>query len=433
MQLIDKINKADARVAVLGLGYVGLPLAVEFAKAGFTTVGLDVSSQKVEEINKGNSYIEDIPEEQVKTLVDAGKLMASTDFSLLRDIDALSICVPTPLNKTREPDMSYIVDSIEKVRKYLSHPQVIVLESTTYPGTTEEVVLPMIEETGRKVGKDFYLAFSPERVDPANKKFTTRNIPKIMGGVTEECTRIASALYSKVVDKVIEVSSTQTAEMIKLIENTFRTVNIALVNEMALLCRKFGIDAWEVIDGAATKPFGYMPFYPGPGLGGHCLPIDPLYLSWKARSLDFEARFIDLANAVNRHMPEHVLEIITDALNVRKQCLNGAKILILGVTYKKNVSDVRESPAFEIINLLKEKSASIRYHDPYKDSLNNDDWNMDSDALSDEVFSWADCVVLITDHDCFDLDRIVSKAKLVVDTRNATKKIKTNREKIVKI
>lgn len=433
MDLFSKIKNKKVKFAVIGLGYVGLPLAFEFARAGIKTIGIDIDQEKVDKINKGNSYIIDTPQEPLKKLVDKGILEATIDFSLLREVDALSICVPTPLRKTKEPDISFIVSTIEEIIKYITHPQLIVLESTTYPGTTEEVILPMIEMSGRKIGKDFYLAFSPERVDPANKKFTTKTIPKIIGGITSKCTKLAVALYEHVLDSVIPVSSPQVAEMIKLMENTFRTVNIALVNEMALLCRKFNIDVWEVIEGAASKPFGYMPFYPGPGLGGHCLPIDPLYLSWKARSVDFEPRFIDLANAINRSMPQFVVNIVADALNDRNVCLNGAHILILGVTYKKNVADVRESPAFEIINLLLEKSAEIRYHDPCKSYLKNEEWNIASYPLDDALFEWADAVLIVTNHDCFDMGDIVKKSKLIIDTRNATKKVKQGREKIVKI
>lgn len=409
----------ETTVAVIGLGYVGLPLVVEFGSAGLNGVGVDIDPVKVEAINAGTSYIPDVPSESVAKLVVAGKLRATCDFSSLRDSDAIVICVPTPLRKTKEPDISHILAACGEIAKYLRPGHIVILESTTYPGTTDEMILPLFERSGLKVGKDFYLAFSPERVDPGNKQFQTRNICKIVGGVTPECTRRAAALYSQVIERVVPVSSARVAEAAKLLENTYRNVNIALVNEVALMCHYLGIDVWEVIDAAATKPFGYQAFYPGPGIGGHCIPLDPYYLTWKARVSGFEARIIGLAGEINSSMPQHVVALISDALNDEGKCVNGARILILGVAYKKDVSDVRESPALEIMSLLRAKGADLRYSDPFVPSLAIDGHTYEAVPADIGVLEDADCVVVVTDHSAFDYGRIGAHAKLIVDTRNA--------------
>lgn len=430
MILADKIRKKKVRSAVIGLGYVGLPLAVEFAKAGIEVVGIDLDKNKVDAINKKKSYIQDVPSSEVASLVSKGLLSATTAYSALMTVDTINICVPTPLRKTKEPDISYIVKSAEQIARYLKKGQLIILESTTYPGTTDEVLLPMFEAKGLKVGKDFYLAFSPERVDPANKTFKTRNIPKVVGGVTPDCTEAAKALYEHAVDHVHPVSSTRVAETVKLLENTFRSVNIGMVNELALMCGRMDINVWEVIDAAKTKPFGYMAFYPGPGLGGHCIPIDPLYLSWKARAYGFEARLIELAAQINGSMPEFVVTKVADALNTFGKSIKASKILVLGVAYKKNVSDYRESPAFEIMESLVHKGADLSYADPYVPTFVNTHLKMKAVKLTPEALKKADCVVIITDHDSFDYPLIVKNARLIVDTRNA---IKTPSAKVVKL
>jgi len=430
MELIRKIKDKKIRSAVIGLGYVGLPLAVEFAKAGIKVVGIDLDASKVDAIRRKKSYIRDVPSSEVADLVSRGLLSATTAYSALSGMDTVNICVPTPLRKTKEPDISYIVQSAEQIARYLKKGQLIILESTTYPGTTEEVLLPLFEAKGFKVGRDFYLAFSPERVDPGNRKYQTRNIPKVVGGVTPACTAAARALYEQAVDTVYTVSSTRVAETVKLLENTFRSVNIGLVNELALMCHKMDINVWEVIDAARTKPFGFMAFYPGPGLGGHCIPIDPLYLSWKARVYGFEARFIELAAQVNGAMPEYVVTKITDALNAHGKSIKGARILILGVAYKKNVSDYRESPAFDVMEELLHKGAKVTYCDPYVPSFEHMQLKMKSVRLAPAVLRKADCVVIITDHDCFDDELIVRHARLVVDTRNA---VKAQASKVVKL
>lgn len=421
MKLVDKIRHKKIRSAVIGLGYVGLPLAVELAQSGVEVVGIDLDRSKVNSVNNKRSYIPDVPQETLKSLVSKGRLTATTAYSSLAHVDTINICVPTPLRKTKEPDISYIVKSAEQIAKYLKKGQLIILESTTYPGTTEEVLLPLFESKGLKVGKDFYLAFSPERVDPGNPRYNTRNIPKVVGGVTPACTEAAKALYELAIDTVYPVSSTRVAETVKLLENTFRAVNIGLVNELTLMCDKMGIDVWEVIDAAKTKPFGFMAFYPGPGLGGHCIPIDPFYLSWKARLFGFEARFIELAGQVNGAMPEHVVSRIVDGLNVKGKSVKSAKVLILGVAYKKNVSDCRESPAFEVIHFLREKGASISYNDPYVPLLEEEGIKLKSAKLTAGLLEKSDCVVIITDHSKYDYDWIVKHASLVVDTRNAVK------------
>jgi UDP-N-acetyl-D-glucosamine dehydrogenase len=423
--LIHKICRREARAGVVGLGYVGLPLAVEFARAGVTTVGIDIDERKVTTLNQGRSYIPDVQTAQVAGLVKAKKLTATTDFSVIRSLDTVNICVPTPLRTTKDPDMSYVVSAAEQIAKYLHPGMLIVLESTTYPGTTAELLQPMFEATGLKAGKDFFLAFSPERVDPANEKFNTRNTPKVVGGTTPECTRVATALYSLAVDTVVPVSSTVVAEMVKLLENTFRAVNIGMVNELALMCDRMGIDVWEVVKAAKTKPFGFMPFYPGPGLGGHCIPIDPFYLSWKAKQSGFEARFIELAGHVNGAMPEYVVTKVGDALNTHRKAINGSSILVLGVAYKKNIDDVRESPALDVIHLLHERGATIEYADPHVPTVRKDGWvggfEMIAVNLDQANLEKYDCVVILTDHAAFDYARVAADARLIVDTRDAIK------------
>jgi UDP-N-acetyl-D-glucosamine dehydrogenase len=415
-----KIERRQAKIGVIGLGYVGLPLAVEFAKAGFDVTGFDVDASKVAEINAGRSYILDVKTEEVAGNVKAGRLRATDDMSKLGEMDVVDICVPTPLRKTKDPDMSYVVSAAEQIAKYIHPGMLIVLESTTYPGTTAEVLQPMFEAKGLTVGKDLYLAFSPERVDPANERFNTRNTPKVVGGTTPACSEVAAALYSSAVDTVVPVSSTQVAEMVKLLENTFRAVNIGLVNEIALMSHRMNIDVWEVIDAAKTKPFGFMPFYPGPGLGGHCIPIDPFYLSWKARQTGFECRFIELAGHVNGSMPAYVVDRIGEALNTHKKAINGARIHLFGVAYKKDVSDMRESPALDILELLHRRGAQLSYTDPYVPDLDHGDLCLHS-IPENEVDQGVDCVVIATDHKAFDYDRIASRFAVVVDTRNALK------------
>ena len=430
--LLNRIKDRSARVGIIGLGYVGLPLAVEFAKAGFRVTGIDLDSEKVKMVNRGASYIQDSSSTELAGLVSTGMLEATTDFSVLESLDTVSICVPTPLGKTKDPDISYIVAATKEVASRLHREQLVVLESTTYPGTTDEVILPELEKRGFKVGEDFFLAFSPERVDPGNPKFNTKNTPKIIGGITTRCTEAAKALYEQAVDTVIMVSSTKAAEMVKILENTYRAVNIALVNEVAIMCDRLQLDVWEVIDAASTKPFGFMAFYPGPGLGGHCIPIDPHYLSWKLKMLDYKARFIDLASEINREMPLYVLGKITDALNDRGLSVKGAKILVLGVTYKRDVGDLRESPSLDIIRLLARKGAEVRFHDPYVSSLAGFD-GVRFVELNEKHLEKSDCVVIVTDHSTFDYETIVAKAPLIVDTRNATRNVRKHRGKIVKL
>lgn len=430
--LIQKIGQRSARVGIIGLGYVGLPLALGFTKVGFSVTGIDLDGKKVESLKRGKSYILDATDDDISTAVSCGRLQATTDFSVLKRLDTVSICVPTPLRKTKDPDISYIIAATEEIRKYLYEGQLIVLESTTYPGTTEEIILPELERTGLKAGVNFYLAFSPERIDPGNKLYNTKNTPKIIGGITDKCTKIATALYSQVVDEVIPVSSTRTAEMVKLLENTFRAVNIGLVNEIALICNKLDMDVWEIIDAAATKPFGFMPFYPGPGLGGHCIPIDPHYLSWKLKMLDYNARFIELASEVNTNMPYYVVNKVFDALNSKRKSINGARICILGVAYKKDIGDLRESPALDVIKLLQAKGGGISYHDPYIPDLHEENMDLISIELKDySIIRNFDCTVIITNHSSYDYKRIVENSNTVVDTRNATKGITS--EKIVKL
>ena len=434
--ILNKLNERSAVVGVIGLGYVGLPLAAEFGRVGLKVIGFDLDQSRVDAINNGRSYIPDVPTEIVGTLVGRGTLSAATDFSRLAETDAVIICVPTPLRKTKEPDISYILAAAEQVRSHLHSTQLVVLESTTYPGTTDEVLLPMLEETGLKLDEDFYLAFSPERVDPGNKQFQTHNIPRVVGGVSQRSTEIAAALYQTIVNEVHKVSSARVAETTKLLENTYRSVNIALVNEMAQLCYQLGIDSWEVIGAAATKPFGFMAFYPGPGIGGHCIPLDPHYLSWKARLHGFEARFIGLAEEVNSHMPAHVVQLVQDGLNSHRKAVKGARVLILGVAYKRDINDVRESPALGIVEQLMHKGAEVSYHDPFVPEMNLDGrGSLASVPLSDAALSSCDCAVIVTDHSDLDYSRVVRLAPLVVDTRNATRKLGTpeHQEKIIRL
>jgi UDP-N-acetyl-D-glucosamine dehydrogenase len=419
--LTQKLNDKSAHLGVIGLGYVGLPLAVEFAEAGFRVTGFDLVSEKVDGVNAGRSHVKDVSSEALSKVVSAGLLTATTDFSFLKNVDTVDICVPTPLRKTRDPDVSYIISAVEQIVKYLHKDMLIVLESTTYPGTTEELILPMLESGGLQVGKDFYLGFSPERVDPGNPNFQTRNIPKVVGGVTPACTDVAMALYSKTLETVVPVSSTRVAEMVKLLENTFRSVNIGLVNELALMCDRMKIDVWEVIDAASTKPFGFMPFYPGPGLGGHCIPIDPFYLSWKAKETGFEARFIELAGQINIFMPQHVVSKVGEALNEHAKPVKGSRILVLGAAYKPDIDDVRESPALDVINRLRILQGEVEYHDPFIPDLTHEGIPLKSVELTDERLRRSDCVVIITPHKIFPYDRIVALAPLIFDSRNALK------------
>lgn len=425
-ELINLIKTKQAHVGVVGLGYVGLPLLAEFARCGFQATGFEVDERKASQINDGVSYIGDVPSPIVRELVESKRLRATTNFDDLKVCDAVIICVPTPLRKTKEPDVSYILAAAEEIKQRLHHGQLIILESTTYPGTTDEVLLPMFAETGLKLDEDFLLAFSPERVDPGNPQFQTHNIPKVVGGVTDDSTEAAAFLYSQIVKDVHAVSSARVAETAKLLENTFRAVNIGMANEMARLCYALNIDTWEVIRAAATKPFGFMAFYPGPGIGGHCIPLDPHYLSWKARQHGFDSRFIGLAEEVNSRMPEHVVQLVADGLNDAKKAMNGSRILLLGVAYKKDIDDVRESPALSIIDRLRAKGADVRYHDPFVNQVTFDDAHIEASGdalssveLSDAELSEADCVIIVTDHTEIDYGRITRLAPLVVDTRNA--------------
>jgi UDP-N-acetyl-D-glucosamine dehydrogenase len=417
--LEQRLENRTARLAVIGLGYVGLPLAVELAQAGFEVHGIDIDEQRVRQLNQGRSYIQDVPTADVAALVRQKRLTATTDFSVLKKCDTVNICVPTPLSKQRDPDVSYIVAAATEVARHLHRGQLVILESTTYPGTTDELVLPMLAESGLRVGRDFFLAFSPERVDPGNEKFTTRNIPKVVGGVTPACTKAAVQLYRQRLENVVPVSSTQVAEMVKLLENTFRSVNIGLVNEMALMCSRLKIDVWEVIRAAATKPFGFMPFYPGPGLGGHCIPIDPFYLSWKARQSGFEARFIELAGYVNGHMPDHVVDLVGEALNRHGKSFRGSRVLVVGVAYKSDIDDVRESPSLDIMEKLRERGARIEYTDPYVPSIRFAGGTMKSVPFTPAQIHRFDCVVIATAHKAFDYTRLLRASRIIVDTRNA--------------
>jgi UDP-N-acetyl-D-glucosamine dehydrogenase len=428
--LSEKITSRTARAGIVGLGYVGLPLAVEFAKAGFSVTGIDVAESKVARISAGDSYVQDVGREDVARLVEAGNLCATTDFSVVAELDTVNICVPTPLRKTKDPDMSFIVAACHEIAKYLRPGSLVILESTTYPGTTEELVLPVLSGSGMEVGRDFFLCFSPERVDPGNPNYKTRNIPKVVGGVTPSCTRMGTLFYAQALQTVVPVSSTRVAEMVKLLENTFRMINIGLANEMAMMCNRMDINIWEVIDAAATKPFGFMPFYPGPGLGGHCIPIDPFYLSWKSRQDGMEARFIELAGYINGQMPHFIVEKVQNALNDQGKALKGSKIHILGVAYKRDIDDVRESPALDVIHLLRRRGAGVTFSDPYVPSIRiEDDIQFSADLLPS--LSQADCAVIITDHRCFDYEAVLAETRMIVDTRNALRGIAS--EKIIRL
>ncbi|MCW5891942.1 MAG: nucleotide sugar dehydrogenase [bacterium] len=417
--LIKKIERREAHCGVIGLGYVGLPLALELARAGFKVTGIDLDESKIKAINAGKSYIVDTKDEEIAEPVKAGKFRATNDFSVIRELDTVNICVPTPLRKTKDPDLTYVVSAVNEIKQYLHKGMLVILESTTYPGTTDEVVRPALESSGLEVGTDFALAFSPERIDPGNERFNTKNIPKVVGGTTPSCAQVAKSLYEASVDTVIPVSSTQVAEMVKLLENTFRSVNIGLVNELAQMCGALNVDVWEVIDAAKTKPFGFMPFYPGPGLGGHCIPIDPFYLSWKAKMNGFDARFIELAGAINESMPRFVVEKVTDALNRHQKSVRGSRIHVMGVAYKAGVNDIRESPALTVMKLLQEKGAILSYTDPYIPHMHDEGFELSSVEAKNGFMGAIDCVVILTAHPGIDYAAIQKAAPLVVDTRNA--------------
>lgn len=435
MDLLRKIKNRSAVVGIIGLGYVGLPMIIEFGKAGFEVLGFDLDGNKIKKLNEGRSYIKHIPSEKINLLKNNGKFKATTEFSFLKDVDCIIVCVPTPITRHMEPDLSYVLETTETIAKYLRKGKLIVLVSTTYPGTTDEDMRAILEETGMKAGKDFYLAYSPEREDPNNRNFTTRSIPKIVGGYTQNCLAVANALFSAVIEKTVPVSSTRVAEAAKLLENIYRAVNIALVNELKTLFQRMEIDIWEVIEAAKTKPFGFQAFYPGPGLGGHCIPIDPFYLTWKAREYDFHTKFIELAGEINISMPYYVVEKVTEALNERKnKSIKSSKILVLGLAYKKDVDDVRESPSLKLIELLKQKGARVDYNDPYipkTHKMRKYDLKMASVPLTEETLKKYDCVVIATDHSSYDYKFVVKNAQLIVDTRNATKGIK-NKGNIIK-
>ncbi|MEW6732820.1 MAG: nucleotide sugar dehydrogenase [Acidobacteriota bacterium] len=432
--LSSKIETRQARIAIIGLGYVGLPLAIEFGNAGFSVLGIDNNAKKVAQLNQGESYIQDVYNERVTRLVEQFRLSASTSYDALAEADITIICVPTPLSKTKEPDISYILAAAEAVKAHLHPGQLIMLESTTYPGTTDEILLPLFEETGLQVDRDFFLAFSPERVDPGNPMYHTGNIPKVVGGITPLSTEMAAKTYRQIITQVHEVSSARVAETTKLLENTFRSVNIGLVNEVARLCHTLGVDVWEVVEAAATKPFGFIPFYPGPGIGGHCIPLDPLYLSWKARMHGFEARFIGLAEEINSRMPDHIIDLIADGLNRHRKPVNGSKILVLGVAYKRDIDDVRESPALAILKKLREKGAIVAYSDPHVGSVTlEEDWTIESVELDRTVLAYCDVAVIVTDHSAFNYQFVVDHAPLVVDTRNASRKVVCTPGKVIKL
>ena len=432
-QLIAKLNARTARVGVVGLGYVGLPLVEAFGHAGYTVVGIDVDERKVQALKKGQSYIEDVPAARIKELIDQGRLEATTDFAAVSTLDALSICVPTPLRKTGDPDLSFIVNVTEAIARFLHPGMAIVLESTSYPGTTREILLPKFESRGLKVGKDFFLAFSPERVDPGRKDWTTINTPKVIGGMTPACLEVAKAYYGQAIQTLVPVSSAEAAEMAKLLENTFRAVNIGLVNEVALMCDRLGLDVWEIIDAAASKPFGFMKFSPGPGLGGHCIPIDPLYLSWKLKTVNYTARFIELASEINTNMPRYVVERAQDVLNQRGQAMRGSRLLVIGVAYKPDISDTRESPGLDVIGLLRAKGADVVYYDPFVPTIEHEGWGLTSvpDLLAEA--RRADCVLIITHHSSIDYRALAEASRLVFDTRNAVGAAGIRDSKVVRL
>jgi len=433
--LIQALENRSARIGILGLGYVGLPLAAAFGEAGFSVVGVDPDQRKVEALNQGTSYIQDVPTEQVRRLVKAGKLIATTDFTALRQVDAVSICVPTPLRKTGDPDMSFIMSATSELAKNMHRGMVVVLESTTYPGTTRELLLPMLgQEQNLTVGEDFFLAFSPERVDPGREDWTTLNTPKVIGGITPECSEVAAVWYGQALKTVVPVSSAEAAELSKLLENTFRMINIGMVNELAIMCDRLGVDVWEVIDAAATKPFGFMKFTPGPGLGGHCIPIDPLYLSWKMKSFQYTARFIELASDINTNMPRYVVSRVMDAMNEQGKTLKGSKCLVLGAAYKPDIDDIRESPALDVIGLLQKKGATVDYHDPYIPHLHTHD-GLEMDSVKDlmNAVREADCVVIVTNHSQYDYPAILDAASLIFDARNALGKLGKDNPRVVRL
>ena len=440
--ILEKIGTRTAHAGVIGLGYVGLPLMVAIASAGFRVTGIDINPQKIERLQQGISDVPDVDDTIFAPLIASGQLQVTTDFSVLQELDTVNICVPTPLHENRTPDMQFIVAAVEQVAQHLHSEQLIVLESTTYPGTTEEFVLPMLTPRSNKnasdrtpeVGHDFYLAFSPERIEPGNSTYAMTNTPKIIGGVTARCTQVAKTFYSQFINKIHTVSSSRTAEMVKLLENTFRSVNIGLINEVALICNRMDLDIWEIVDAAATKPFGFMPFYPGPGLGGHCIPVDPHYLSWKAQKYQYHARFIELASDINSEMPKYVVDKIGHALNLQRKPVNGSSLLIVGVAYKKDIGDTRESPALEVIRLILDKKAEFIYHDPYVEHLSlNSEETYHSEPLTANLVQNADCVVILTDHGAIDYEWLVEHAQSVVDTRNATRDVQKGQEKIIKI
>jgi UDP-N-acetyl-D-glucosamine dehydrogenase len=434
MSLRTRIEDRTARIAVIGQGYVGLPLAVEFARSGFHVTGIDTDPQRIEALSRGDSYLPDVPEEHLREVLDAGRFVATSEPSVLRDQDAIVICVPTPLRKSRDPDISYVLAAATQVARHLRQGQLVVLESTTFPGTTEEVLVPLLHgESGLTVGEDFHLAFSPERIDPSNPTYKVKEIPKLVGGITHECTTAAAALYRQIVAQVIELSTPVVAELAKLYENTFRSVNIALANELAVMCHHLGVNVWEVIDAAATKPFGFMPFYPGPGIGGHCIPVDPLYLSWKVRHNGYEARFIGLADEINRAMPRFVLGLLTDALNERGESVRGSRILVLGIAYKRGVGDIRESPAVEIVEDLLKRGSRVRYADPFVPTLVLPGETLEAAPLTADLLRWSDAVLILTDHREFDYPLVVAEAPLVVDARNATAGLTSPGGRIVRL
>ena len=428
--LRKRITEKDARIGVIGLGYVGLPLVVEMAEAGFQVYGLDINEEKTRKLKIRESYIIDVDSSRVADVVTRGLFHPGTDFSVIERCDCVSICVPTPLRKTKDPDISYITSAVSQIKKHMHKDLLVTLESTTYPGTTEELIQHEIEELGYVIGEDFFVCFSPERVDPGNPVFNTKNTPKVIGGITPRCTELGCLLYGQVLQNIVPVSSTKVAEMVKLLENTFRSVNIGLVNEIALMCDRMGINVWEVIEAAATKPFGFMPFYPGPGIGGHCIPLDPMYLSWKAKMFNFYNKFIELASDINGNMPRYVISKVMDALNMHSKSLRGSKILVLGMAYKKNIDDIRESPALDIYALLLEKGAEVYYHDPFVPSFKFEDTVISSTDICEESIKYYDCVILATDHACFDYPMISKNTQLIVDTRNGFKEY---RENIIKL
>ena len=434
--LIKKLQEKTAKIGILGMGYVGMPLAVVFAEAGFNVTGIDPDQRKVDAFNKDVSYIQDVPSETLAWLHKAGKLNMTADFAALKDMDAVSICVPTPLRQTGDPDMSFILSATEQLAKYVHAGMVVVLESTTYPGTTRELTWPMLtEKSGLKIGEEIFICFSPERVDPGRKDWTTLNTPKVMGGITKACAEVATAWYSGAIKTVVSVSSAEAAEMAKLLENTFRMINIGLVNELAIMCERLGVDVWEVIEAAATKPFGFMKFTPGPGLGGHCIPIDPLYLSWKMKELNYNAKFIELASEINTNMPRYVVSRVLDAMNDRGKVLKGSKVLVLGAAYKPDIDDVRESPALDVIALLKKKGADVSYHDPHIPHIHHEKegWKMDSVKDVMPAVKDADAVVIVTNHKSYDYNAILAEAKFIFDSRNAMGKIGAESEKVVRL